>query len=151
MAFIQSCSKDRIELWDGYEYVYDRNGRVDSYSFDHRKPFVANTYSQSALKFALRESPQGKINRMIKENSWCNFVFYCDCQLCDTTALVKTLKKYECEFPVIIDPNRTMWKLNKISVSGISYVCRKDGQMIGYGVIGASGSPFDAVFQKLKN
>lgn len=150
MAVLWSCTNANFQLSDDYDYVFDRNGRVNDYRVQEGKPFVANLYELDALKFVLSRTDHGKIDRFIKECPDWEFVFYCGCHVCDSSALVSLLDKYDCNFPVILDSRKEAWVMNDENCSGISHICRRDGKKIGYGVIGVAGSDFDRYFDQAR-
>ena len=83
--------------------------------------------------------------------SW-QFLIYCKTELSDSLKLMGLLNKYNCNFPVILDPNGEFLSINKIesTYTLIGYFCDKNGKVLGASIIGTSQSFFDQEFRYAK-
>jgi len=148
-----SCERhDQVNLPDCLEYVYDKNGRVNNYSIDLAKKRVIQYQSLNMLHDDLFHTPRGKLNKIIADNPDWEFVFFCHCDLCDTTDLIKTLQRYDTDHRVIIDTAACFLSVNQLSEqwTELGFICDKKGKCYGIGIAGSSLSSFDSYFAQVK-
>lgn len=147
-----SCTESgtRIIPWTEYAHVYDQSGRTE-FTIDANKHHYMLHTTLYNFNDCLAHTPKGKIDRIISANPSWQFIFYCHCQVSDTSQLINLLKKHDCKFPVIIDPEREFLTLNKIEkYTEIGFICHQNGKCQGISTIGTSQSFFDKEFQKAK-
>ena len=152
LSVISCGSGNALKLWEDFEYVYDRHGTVESYSIAHEKPFVCSWFSLNGLAFALQYTPPGKIDQIIGDNPDWEFVFYCGCNQSDSLVLQQLLDAHDCSFPIILDSDNELGRINydNSSYGSITTICGPDGTKLGSGVIGTSMSFFDSSFEDAK-
>lgn len=153
ILILTSCvnSSNYIHPWNDYDYVYNQYERTD-FEFDYDKNHYMLYSTLRNLEVCLSTTPKNKIDYIINENPSWQFVFYCNCSVADSTQLMSVLRKYDCQFPVIIDPNRDFLEVNDIdeSYTMIGYFSNKKGKCLGGAIIGTSQSFFDQEFKKVK-
>lgn len=153
ILILTSCvnSSNYIHPWNDYDYVYNQYERTD-FEFDYDKNYYMLYSTLRNLEVCLSTTPKNKIDYIINENPSWQFVFYCNCSVADSTQLMSVLRKYDCQFPVIIDPNRDFLEVNDIdeSYTMIGYFSNKKGKCLGGAIIGTSQSFFDQEFKKVK-
>lgn len=137
----------QLRLWEGYTYVFDLNGRVNDHQIENNKPFVIQYFDYYCLKDELSLASDDRINRIIEQNPAWEFVFYINCSVEDSLKIINLLKKYNCRFPVILDPNGVWTTENYgyppgyLRAGGV--ICDKNGKLLGGGTIG-TGVFYDA-------
>lgn len=137
----------QLRLWEGYTDVFDLNGRVDDYKIEKNKPFVIQYFDYYCLKDELSLVSDDRINRLIEQNPAWEFVFYINCSVEDSLKIINLLKKYNCRFPVIMDPEGVWTTENYgyppgyLRAGGV--ICDKSGKLLGGGTIG-TGIFYDA-------
>lgn len=135
-------------------------GLIKSKIIDNSKPKVV-TYigSKSSLERLLEQTPVGKIDLIIKQNSKYEFIFYIDRVLIADTSDIKTiLTKYNCQFSLVLDLKDEYYKINKNllnpmgsgRLSLITHICDKNNNVLDYAAIGSRMSFFDKVFAKYR-
>ena len=153
VMFLISCvnSSNYIHPWNEYDYVYNQYERTD-FKFDTDKNHYILYSTLRNLEVCLSTTPKNKIDHIIKENPFWQFVFYCNCTVADSSKLMNVLQKYDCQFPVILDPKRNFLEVNDIndSYTMTGYLCNKKGECLGGAIIGTSQSFFDQEFKKVK-
>ena len=61
------------------------------------------------------------------------------------------LKRYDCSFPIILDPEGDFLKINSLEdYSQIGFICNKEGRILGVSTIGTTQSFFDQEFRYAK-
>ena len=140
-----------IKPWEGYTYAFDKDGRVPVLIKHEKHRYMLHT-NISHLRNLLYHTPEGKIDKIIEENPLWQFLIYCRCEVKDSTMLMRLLKKYDCDFPVIIDPEGSFIKLNGLDqYTEIGFICDKDNRCYGVSSIGTTQSFFDQEFRKAKS
>ena len=140
-----------IKPWEGYTYAFDNDGRT-TVLVNHEKHRYMLYTNISHLRNLLYHTPEGKIERIINENPSWQFLIYCRCNPEDSTMLMRVLKQYNCEFPVILDPDGSFLKLNGLDqYTEIGFICDKDNRCYGVSSIGTTQSFFDQEFRKAKS
>ena len=62
------------------------------------------------------------------------------------------LKRYDCRFPVILDPEGDFLKVNSLeNYTQIGFICNKEGKVLGVSTIGTTQSFFDQEFRHAKH
>lgn len=62
------------------------------------------------------------------------------------------LKRYDCRFPVILDPEGDFLKVNSLeNYTQIGFICNKEGKVLGVSTIGTTQSIFDQEFRNAKH
>lgn len=146
-----SCSQGKEILpWEGYRYVFDKDGRA-SVTFDHTKHHYYLYTTESNFSSSLYHTPEGKIDKIIKGNPSWQFIFYVKADIADSSSIMKMLKRYDCDFPVILDPDGDFLQINSLEdYSQIGFICNKDGRIFGVSTIGTTQSFFDQEFRYAK-
>ena len=151
LCLISCSSKTVIEPWEGYTYAFDKDGRVPVLIKHEKHRYMLHT-NISHLRNLLYHTPEGKIDKIIEENPLWQFLIYCRCEVEDSTMLMRLLKKYDCDFPVIIDPDGSFITLNGLDqYTEIGFICDKDNRCYGVSSIGTTQSFFDQEFRKAKS
>lgn len=148
---ICSCGQT-YKPWEGFTYAFDKDGRT-TVLVNHDKHHYMLFTNPPNLENSLNHTPDGKIDRIIKDNPSWQFLIYCRCCQEDSTKLMSILKKHDCSFPVIMDPEGEFLKINRIeeTYSEIGLICDKEGKCHGVSTIGTSQSFFDQQFRKAKS
>lgn len=148
---ILSCNNSKAGFWEDYSHVYNQNGEVKDYTLEKGKPYVINFATLSAAKYVLYHTPKGKIDTIINSNPDWEFVFYCECEPSDSLELMGILKRYNCHFPVIVDPEGS-WPKKELNhhYDAIGVICDKEGNILDVSVIGTTQSFFDQKFSAAK-
>lgn len=152
-VLLLSCEKHPVVyLPSGLEYVFDKNGRVTDYSINLDNPRVIQYQSLNMLHDDLYHTPSGKLNSIFEANPQWEFVYYCHCELSDSTDIVETLKRYDTNHRVIIDTAAEFLTINNLSSewTELGYICNSKGQCYGIGIAGSSLSSFDTYFRNAK-
>ena len=140
-----------IKPWEGYTYAFDKDGRTTVLVSHEKHRYMLYT-NISFLRNLLYHTPEGKIERIINENPSWQFLIYCRCNPEDSTMLMRVLKQYNCEFPVILDPDGSFLKQNGLDqYTEIGFICDKDNRCYGVSSIGTTQSFFDQEFRKAKS
>lgn len=152
LLLLCSCHRDQIKLWRDYEHVLTADGEVFDYSLPQRQKFVVTDFSMRLLGFYKEGQVPGKIDSIIHRNPDWAFVFYCKGEAKDSAKLKSWLKEIGATFPVILDPDNTFSKINRINEGSYGIICDEDGRIIipAAGMIGDRRTPFDSQFAKAK-
>lgn len=133
------------------EYVLDKNGFRDNYSFsiDRKKVIQFNTLG--GLRFILSDTPPHKIDNMIKNNPDWEFIFVVSMPLTDSSKLQSVLVHHNCEFPVIIDTDNVFAKQNRLGkLTAVGWISDENDNVYGNGCVGSEKSFFDQEFSRVK-
>ncbi len=154
-VFLLSCSSgNTVKLLypEEFQYVVDRNGKVEGYLPDLSGNKVISFATKGNFEYQLEESPKGKIDRIINDNPDWAFVFYIPAQLKDTSKIISLLDSFDCNFPVVIDTEDKFSRINGFSgqCGLIGFICNDKNKCLGASVIGDSKSFFDSEFIKAK-
>ena len=133
-------------------FVYNRNGRIyNQYPESFDKERVIITYLDlRIIDYVLRETPRGKIDKIIRDNPNWLFVFVCDSQLKDSSIVVNKLNHYGCDFPVILDVDHEFEREYRLEHFLATTFVIKGNKRNNLGIIGASNSFFDSEFDRYK-
>ena len=149
---LASCSwGTKIVPWDDLQYVFDKDGRCNV-TIDSTKHHYILYTTEANFSHVLSHTPEGKIDKIMNVNSSWQFLIYCKTEPSDSLKLMGLLNKYNCNFPVILDPNGEFLSINKIesTYTLIGYFCDKNGKVLGASIIGTSQSFFDQEFRYAK-
>lgn len=149
---LASCSwGTEIVPWDDFQYVFNKDGRCNV-TIDHTKHNYILYTTEANFRHVLSHTPEGKIDKIINENPSWQFLIYCKTEPTDSSKLMQLLSKYNCNFPVILDPNGEFLSINKIesTYTLIGYFCDQNGKVLGASIIGTSQSFFDREYQYTK-
>ena len=133
------------------EYVIDKNGLVDGYSFriDQKKFIQFNTVG--GLDYMLSDTPSHKIDTIIANNPDWEFVFVVAMPLKDSLRLRSVLDSHGCDFPVIVDTENVFAKKNGLGkLTAVGWFCDGNNRSHGIGCIGTPKSSFDQRFPRIK-
>lgn len=133
--------------------VYDRRGRVHDYSYrEESNKVIQQIWASCLCNNVLPHTPSGKIDRIIAENPDWEFLFfvYVKNDSTEIDRLLRCLDKYDCDFPVILDYDRTFSKINHQNYTEIGYICDSKNHLLGVSVIGTEQSFFDQEFSRAK-
>ncbi len=147
-----SCSQGKKILpWEGYLYVIDKEGGA-SFTFDHSKHHYYLFTTGANFKNTLSNTPDGKIDKIIRDNPSWQFIFYINADPADSASIMSMLKRYDCRFPVIFDPEGDFLKVNSLeNYTQIGFICNKGGKILGVSTIGTTQSFFDQEFRYAKH
>lgn len=148
-----SCSRGSVIVpWEDFQYVFDKDGR-SNVTIDPSKHHYMLYTTGSNFRSTLSHTPEGKIDRIINENPSWQFLIYCSTEPSDSLELMQLLGKYNCRFPVILDPEGEFLRINRIGSTHtqIGFICDKKGKVHGVSTIGTSQSFFDQEFRNAKN
>ncbi len=148
---LASCSwGTKIVPWDDFQYVFDKDGRTNV-TIDPTKHHYILYTTESNFRSVLSHTPEGKIDKIIRENPSWQFLIYCKTEPSDSLELMLLLSKYNCSFPVILDPSGEFLSINEIesTYTLIGYICDRYGKVLGGSIIGTTQSFFDQEFQKI--
>ena len=147
-----SCSQGKTILpWEGYHHVFDRNGET-SEAIDHSKHHYYLFTTEANFRSTLSHTPDGKIDKIIQENPSWQFIFYINADPADSASIMNMLKRYDCRFPVILDPEGDFLKVNSLeNYTQIGFICNKEGKVLGVSTIGTTQSFFDQEFRYAKH
>ena len=93
--------------------VFDKDGRCNV-TIDKTKHHYILYTTEANFRNVLSHTPEGKIDKIINENPSWQFLIYCKTEPADSSKLMQLLSKYNCNFPVILDPNGEFLSINKI-------------------------------------
>lgn len=147
-----SCSQGKSILpWEGYLYVFDKDGETYE-AIDHSKHHYYLYTTERNLRSTLSHTPDGKIDKIIRKNPSWQFIFYINADPADSASIMNMLKKYDCRFPVIFDPEGDFLKVNSLeNYTQIGFICNKEGKVLGVSTIGTTQSFFDQEFRYAKH
>ena len=79
-------------------------------------------------------------------------MFYVNTDIADSSSIMKMLTRYDCGFPVILDPDGDFLKVNSLEgYSQIGFICNKEGRILGVSTIGTTQSFFYQEFRYAKH
>ena len=150
-TLLASCSRGtEIVPWDDFQYAFDKDGRCEV-TIDPAKHHYILYTTEANFRHVLSHTPEGKIDKIISENPSWQFLIYCKTEPSDSSGLMQLLSRYNCRFPVILDPSGEFLSINEIesTYTLIGYFCDRHGKVLGASIIGTSQSFFDQEFRKI--
>ena len=121
-------------------------------TFDRSKHHYYLSTTEANFRSTLYHTPDGKIDKIIKDNPTWQFIFYINADPADSAGIMNLLKRYDCRFPVILDPEGDFLNTNSLeNYSQIGFICNKEGKIMGVSTIGTSQSFFDQEFRYAKH